>query len=126
MGHVYYHYPGDKQFSLDFVNPDSDEVVSRIVAYDDEVAVKVSKYDLEREFYVVYTSRAGGGTVRDMEFDPDNALAEMDDDNGTIVARLLEIYQSVIDQNEEEENTPVEAYKNIHIDRLSDALDRVM
>ena len=22
MGHVYYHHPADKQFSLDFVNPD--------------------------------------------------------------------------------------------------------
>jgi prophage maintenance system killer protein len=46
-------------------------------------------------------------------------------DNGTIVARLLEIYQALIAQNEEEEGVPVEAYKNIDIDALPDALNRV-
>ncbi|MDL0145125.1 hypothetical protein [Halobacterium salinarum] len=124
MGHVYYHHPGDKQFSLDFVHPDPDEIVSQIVEYDDDVAVKVSTYDLDREFYVVYTSRVGGGAVSDIEIDLSEALAEMDADNGTIVARLLEIYQALISQNEEEEGIPVEAYKNIDIDALPDVLDR--
>jgi len=41
MGHVYYHHPGDKQFSLDFVHPDPDEIVSQIVGYGDDAAVKV-------------------------------------------------------------------------------------
>jgi len=36
MGHVYYHHPGDKQFSLDFVHPDPDEIVSQIVGYGDD------------------------------------------------------------------------------------------
>lgn len=125
MGHVYYHYPGDKQFSLDFVNPDPTEVVSKIVDYDDDVAVKVRRYDLDREFYVVYTSRAGGGAVNDMGFDLNDALAEMDDDDDVIVTRLLELYRGILRQNETEEGTPVEAYKNIDIDELPDALHRV-
>ena len=47
MGHVYYHHPGDKQFSLDFVHPDPVEIVSQIVGYDDDVAVKVQEYDID-------------------------------------------------------------------------------
>ena len=124
MGHVYYHHPGDKQFSLDFVNEDPSEIVSRIVAYDDDVAVKVSKYDLDREFFVIYTSRVGGEDVGDLEFDLGDALSEMGADNGIIVARLLEIYQALITRNEEEEGVPVEAYKNIDTDALPDVLNR--
>lgn len=123
MGHVYYHYPGDKQFSLDFVNPDPAETLSRIVNYDDEVSVKVNQYDLERKFYVVYISRVGGGAVRDIEFNLREELAKMDDDNATIVARLFEIYQALLSQNEAEEGTPVEAYKKEDIETLSEALD---
>lgn len=125
MGHVYYHHPGDNQFSLDFVHEAPSEIVARIVEYDDDVAVKVRKYDLDSEFFGIYTSRVGGGDVGDFEFDLGEALSEMGADNGTIVARLLEIYQALIAQNEEEEGVPVEAYKNIDIDALPDALNRV-
>jgi len=48
----------------------------------------------------------------------------MSADNITIVVRLLEIYRALIAQNEEEEGTPVEAYKNIDVDALPDVLDR--
>lgn len=93
--------------------------------YDDDVAVKVRKYDLDSEFFGIYTSRVGGGDVGDLDFDLGEALSEMGADNGTIVARLLEIYQALIAQNEEEEGVPVEAYKNIDINALPDALNRV-
>ncbi|MFC6987601.1 hypothetical protein ACFQJD_00660 [Haloplanus sp. GCM10025708] len=125
MGHVYYHHPGDNQFSLDFVHEAPSEIVARIVEYDDDVAVKVRKYDFDSEFFSIYTSRVGGGDVGDLEFDLGEALSEMGADNGTIVARLLEIYQALIAQNEEEEGVPVEAYKSIDIDALPDALNRV-
>jgi hypothetical protein len=125
MGHVYYHYPEDKQFSLDFVNADPADVVTRIVEYDDEVAVKVRQYTLDEAFYVVYTSRGDRGVVKDLDFDLSDALERMDPDNGVIVTRLLEIYRALLSQNEEEEGTPVEAYKNIDIDVFPDALDEV-
>jgi len=125
MGHVYYHYPEDKQFSLDFVNADPADVVTRIVEYNDEVAVKVRQYTLDEAFYVVYTSRGDRGVVKDLDFDLSDALERMDPDNGVIVTRLLEIYRALLSQNEEEEGTPVEAYKNIDIDAFPDALDEV-
>jgi len=125
MGHVYYHYPEDKQFSLDFVNPDPAEIVSRIVDYDSDVAVKIRQYDLNEEFYVVYTSRGGGGVVKDLEFNLSEAVERMEPDNGVIVTRLFEIYHGILSQNEEEEGIPVEAYKNIDVDAFPDALDEV-
>ncbi len=124
MGHVYYHHPGDKQFSLGFVHPDPAEVVSQIVGYDDDVAVKVQSYDIDEAFYVVYTSRVGGGPVREIEVDLKASLAKMNEDNSTIVVRLLEIYRALIAQNEEEEGVPVEAYKKIDVDAFPDVLDR--
>ena len=105
MGHVYYHHPADKQFSLDFVNPDPENLVSQIVDYDEDVAVSVMEYDLGTEFYAVYTSRVGGGAVSETELDLSDALVDMTEDNGTIVARLLEIYRALLSENEEEEDT---------------------
>lgn len=125
MSHVYYHYPGDKQFSLDFVNPDSTEIVSQIVGYDDDVAVKIRQYDLDEEFYVVYTSRVGGGAVKDLDFSLTDALERMEPDTGVIVTRLLEIYRGILEQNESEEGIPVEAYKDIDIDAFPEALDEI-
>jgi prophage maintenance system killer protein len=125
MGHVYYHFPGDKQFSLDFVNPDTAQVVSQIVEYDDDVAVKMRQYDLDETFYAVYTSRVGGGAVKDLDFSLTDALEEMEPDTGVIVTRLLEIYQRILEQNEAEEGIPVEAYKDINVSAFPDTLDEV-
>jgi len=124
MGHVYYHHPGDKQFSLDFVHPDPAQIVSQIVDYDDTVAVKVEHYEIDESFYAIYTSRVGGEPVREIDFDLNESLAEMSDDNRTIVVRLLEIYRALLAQNEQEEGVPVEAYKNIDVHALPDVLDQ--
>ena len=124
MGHVYYHHPGDKQFSLDFVHPDPDEILSQIVGYGDDVAVKVQKYNIDEKFYVIYTSRVGGAPVQEIDFNLNESLSEMSADNSTIVVRLLEIYRALLAQNEKEEGTSIKAYKNIDVDALSDVLDR--
>ena len=95
MGHVYYHYPGDKQFSLYFVNPDPNRIVSEII-YDDDVAMEMRQCDLDEEFYVVYTSRVGGGAVKDLDFSLTDALERMEPDTGVIVTRFLEIYRGTV------------------------------
>lgn len=124
MADVYYHHPDDKQFSLDFANPNPEDVVERIVDYDGDVAAKVLEYDFDRRFYVVYTTRVGGGAVKNLELNLRENIESMGEDTGTIVARLLEIYESLIEENESEEGVPVEAYKDIDIDELPDALNR--
>ncbi len=116
--------PGDKQFSLDFVNLDPDEIVSQIVDYGDDIAVKVQAYDIDEEFYVIYRSRVSEKSVRDIDFDLKELLTEMSDNNGVIVVRLLEIYRALIAQNEKEKGVPVEAYKSIDLNALPDILNR--
>jgi len=124
VGRVHYHHPGDKQFSIDFVNPEPERIVSQLIKYGSDVAVKVNRYSFDEQFYVVYTSRVGGGPVNEIELNPDEALAEMDSDNGVIVARLLEIYRALISENEAQEEEPVEAYKDVDIEALPDVLDK--
>lgn len=124
MSEVYYHYPDDKQFSLDFVNPNHTNIVERIVDYGSDTAVKMIEYDYDRRFYVVYTTRVGGGAVKNLELDLIENIKSMSEDNGIVVARLLEIYESLIEENETEEDVPVEAYKDIDVEELPDALNR--
>lgn len=125
MGHVHYHHSGDKQFSLDYVTKDPEAVVSQIISYSDEIAVKVSEYDLDAQFYAIYTSRGGGKPVSEIDLDVSEALEKLDAENGQIVARLLETYRALIQRNEEEEESSVIAYKDPDIEALGDALDRV-
>lgn len=123
MGHVYYHHPGDKQFSIDFVHQRPAQIVSKLVSYDDNVAAKVSEYSLDEDFYVVYTSREGGHPVKEIDFEFTGPLQEMESDNRTIITRLLEMYRSIISRNGSEEGVPVEAYKGIDIEELPAVLD---
>ncbi|RQG86172.1 hypothetical protein EA462_17020 [Natrarchaeobius halalkaliphilus] len=125
MGHVYYHHPGDKQFSLDYITQTPEEVVSQITSYRDDVSVKVSEYDLDEHFYAIYTSRGGGKPVSELELDVSEALEQLEAENGQIVARLLETYRALIQRNEEEEGSPVIAYKDPDIEALGEVLDRV-
>jgi len=48
-------------------------------------------------------SRVGGGPVQEIDFNLNESLSEMSEDNSTIVVRLLEIYRALLAQNEEEE-----------------------
>ncbi|WP_089816132.1 hypothetical protein [Halomicrobium zhouii] len=73
---------------------------------------------------MVYTAQGTRGTVDSIDFDLGEALADMDDDNRTIVVRLLEIYEALVSQNEAEEGEPVTAYKSIDIEALPNVLDR--
>lgn len=124
MGEVYYHHPADKQLSLDFVNPNSEDVTDRLSEYPADVELRIMKYDFDREFYVVYTTRDGGGAVKNLDLNLRAEIESMTAEDGTIVARLLEIYVALIRENEREEGLPVEAYKDIDVTALPDVLGR--
>jgi prophage maintenance system killer protein len=116
-----YHHPDDRQFSLSFVNNEPSEVVSHLVGLEGNVNAKVEEYTYERDFYAVYKNESGGEPI-------DNILSDVtfrDQNNKIIVSRILEICQNIIDQNREEEGTPVERYKESEIEKLPSALDRV-
>jgi prophage maintenance system killer protein len=123
MSNIYYHHPDDKQFSLDFLHDDLQKIENRIDSYDDTIEAKCIEYDLDREFTAVYTTSGGGGVVKALDFDFEKEIESINDNNGDIVVRLLDMYRKLIATNEQESGVPVEAYKNIDIGGLATMLD---
>lgn len=121
MSRLYYHHPSDSQFSLDFVNSDDSESLSRVVGYDGHVEVKVTKHTEGNTFYAIYTKEAGGDPLNNIfvnkRFDDRN--------NDIIISRLLVICQRISDENKEEEGKPIIKYKESEIEEIPRVLDRV-
>lgn len=122
---VYYHHPDDDQFSLDFVNPDQEVIENRLEAYDDRTKTRVRSYELNEEMHVIYAKTNEVTTTEKVEYNFDAAFAEMDPDTRVIVREILEVFTGVQEEKYAEEEVPLDAYKNIEIKRLPDALDRV-
>ena len=116
---VYYHHPDDSQYSLAYVTQDRDEITT---SGQDAI---VEHYDLGEEFFVLYTNRGASGTVDDLDDEFEDTLDEMSPQNRTITVRLLQIFEEIIEEKELEEDTKLEIYKQIELERIPDALARV-
>ena len=116
---VYYHHPDDSQYSLAYVTQDRDEMTT---SGQDAI---VEHYDLGEEFFVLYTNRGASGTVDDLDDEFEDTLDEMSPQNRTITVRLLQIFEEIIEEKELEEDTKLEIYKQIELERIPDALARV-
>lgn len=117
--HVYYHHPDDPQYSLAYVTKDRDEISTT------DRDATVERYDLDEEFFVLYTNRGASGTIDEIDDDFEEALAEMSPRNRTITVRLLQIFEEIIEENALEEEAKLKIYKQIELDRIPDAIDRV-
>jgi hypothetical protein len=70
-GRVYYHHPEDSQYSLAYVTRDKDEITT---SGQDAI---IEDYDLDKEFFVLYTNRGASGTVEDLDDEFEDVLDEM-------------------------------------------------
>jgi len=118
-GRVYYHHPEDSQYSLAYVTRDKDEITT---SGQDAI---IEDYDLDKEFFVLYTNRGASGTVDDLDDEFEDTLDEMSPQNRTITVRLLQIFEEIIEEKELEEDAKLEIYKQIELERIPDALARV-
>lgn len=118
-GCVYYHHPEDSQYSLAYVTQDRDEITT---SGQDAI---IEQYDLDEEFFVLYTNRGTSGTVEDLDDEFEDVLAEMSPQNRTITVRLLQIFEEIIEEKELEEDAKLDIYKQIELERIPDALARV-
>lgn len=125
MNRVYYHHEEDKQYSIDFVNPDFQIIEERIGDYDDHVSVKVEHYELDQGVYVVYTSSGPSGAADSLDYDLVDQIGSMDEANSVIVTRLIKVFETVLKENFEEEGNRVEAYKEIAVEDIESALNQV-
>ena len=116
---VDYHHPDDSQYSLAYVTQDRDEITTS------GQDVIIEEYDLDEEFFVLYTNRGASGTVEDLDDEFEDVLDEMSPQNQTITVRLLQIFEEIIEEKELEEDAKLEIYKQIELDRIPDALARV-
>jgi len=116
---VYYHHPEDSQYSLAYVTQDRDEITT---SGQDAI---IEHYDLDEEFFALYTNRGASGTVEDLDDELEDVLDEMSAQNRTITMRLLQIFEEIIEEKELEEEAKLEIYKQIELERIPDALARV-
>lgn len=122
---VYYHHPDDRQFSLDYVNPDRDTVEDRVEQYDGETDVIVEEYELDRTVYVMYTATGASGAAEEIEYDFVEEIEELTPANRVIAARFASLFESVLRENYEQEGERVQAYKDVDAAAIDDAIDQI-
>jgi hypothetical protein len=122
---VYYHHPDDRQFSLDYVNPHREDVEERVEQYGDDVDVFVEEYELDRPVYVVYTATGASGDAEEVEYDFLEEIEALDPLNRVIAARYASLFETVIRENFEEEGERVQAYKDVDVDAIDDAINQI-
>lgn len=122
---VHYHLPDDDQFSLDFVNPDGDVIDDRLDRYDEVTETRVQSYNLDETVHVIYTKTNEATETEDIEYEFSEAFDQMDSDTRVIVRYILEMFETIQKQKHDEEGVPLDAYKDVEIERIPDALDQV-
>lgn len=122
---VHYHHPDDDQFSLDFVNQDREVIDERLESYDETTETRVRSYVLDEKVYVIYAKTNEVEDTEKVEYNFDAAFAEMDPDTRVIVREILEVFTGIQEQKLDREGVPLDAYKEIELERFPDALDHV-
>ncbi len=125
VNRVFYHHEQDKQFSLDFVNPDLEAVGRRVVNYDGYTALKVEEYELDHTVYAVYTASGASGAADQIEYDLVEYIDSMGAANSVIATRLVDVFRNVLEENYDEEGKRVQAYKDISAEDIEPALNQV-
>lgn len=117
--YVYYHHPNDPQYSLAYVTQNQDKITT---AGHDAI---IEHYELDEEFFVLYTNRGASGTVDNLDNELEDVLDEMSPQNRTIAVRLLQIFEQIIEEKKLEEDAKLEIYKQIELKRIPDAIEQI-
>lgn len=124
MSRVYYHLPEDKRFSLAYVSPDLDEIEAKAEQLKDE-ETRIQEYNLDQYFHALYSASPRFGAAEDLEYDVEGLVEKMEHADGIITARVLRLFRSIIEQTFEEEEKRLEAYKQVEVDEIPEALSYV-
>ncbi len=117
--HVYYHHPDNVQYSLTYVTHDRDEISTS----DREVIIE--RCECDEPFFILYTNGVSDGTIDDIDGDFEAVLEEMSAENRTIAVRLLQIFEEIIEEKQTAESEKLKIYKQIEIENVPNAIDRV-
>ena len=122
---VYYHHPTDPRLSIDYVNPRLEEAEKHLSGKTNDEICRIEEYDLNGSVYIVYSGYEIPNAANDLDFDIQAEVQDMEWANKIITTRILSLFESVIDEKFEEENEKLAAYKQIEVDRIPEALNRV-
>lgn len=122
---VHYHLPEDDQFSLDFVNPDRSQIDEQLRRCSDSTTTRVESYTLDEQFYAIYTRTDAVESVDEVQYDLEAVFTGMDESDRVIVREFLEMFEGVQEQNFDEEGLPLDAYKDVELGRIPEALEHV-
>jgi prophage maintenance system killer protein len=116
---VYYHHPDHSHYSIAYVTQDRDDITTS------GKDVIIEHHDFDEEFFVLYTNRGASGTVEDLDDEFEDVLDEMSPQDRTIIVRLLQIFEEIVEEKELEDEEELEIYKQIELEQSPDAIARV-
>ena len=114
-----YHHPDDEQYSLAYVTTDRDEITTDA---DDAI---IERYQLAEPVFVLYLNTGTSGTVDDIDDEFEAVLDAMAEDDRIFTLRFLQTFEGVIEEKQLEEDELLEIYKQIELEEVPDAIDRV-
>lgn len=120
---VYYHLPNAKRFSLDFINPDFGKVEDQAEDYDQEIEIR--EYDLNQTVYALYSASSQPEVAEELDYDFEEEIQQMVPHHQTITVQVLQLFQTILDETYEEEERRLEAYKQVEINDIPNALSHV-
>lgn len=121
---VRYHHPDRNHMSIDFVHPDRSSVEAKADELD-ESETDVLSYDLDERAYVLYAGSEAPKSAEEVEMDPQRLASEVEAPTRTILIRSLQAFQAVVEDKRMEEDERLRAYKQLELEGVVDALDRV-
>jgi len=122
---VFYHLPSDKRFSMSFANPELDAVESRAVEKYSDSETRIEKYELDETIYVLYTASPKLGAAEELDYNFETEIEKMEPYTQTLTIRLLGLFRTILDQTFEEEAERLQAYKQVEIGDIPEALSYV-
>lgn len=122
---VPYHHPDDSALSLEFINPDRDEVEGRAESEHSDELTAICSYDLDRTIHVLYAGTRPPETADSVVTDLDRLVSDIEEPNRTIALRSLGAFVSIMNEKEVEEGERLRAYKDLEPRGISEGLDRV-
>jgi prophage maintenance system killer protein len=118
-GQVHYHHPDNPQYSLAYVTQDRYNIST---SGQDAI---IEQYNLDKKFFVLYTNKGESGTIDELNDDFEDVLENMSPQNRTIVVRILQVFEEIIEEKNSEEGEQLDIYKQIELEEFPDAIKRV-
>ena len=119
-----YHHPFDKNYSLDYANPNKGNVSERMKRYGSGTKTRIEQCHIDETVHLLYSESNVEESAEDIDYEATQILKETSRANSVIATRILGLFESILETNQEEEDEKVQAYKVLDPEKLPKALDQ--